>query len=133
MDRKIKGDQNSRHGNRCHPFTLLDQIGIISRIESSGEIIVLELALIGERQKLETGLPPATHERIHWLRRNENDSRYVPFTHLLKRDLMRNERLFHVEAETAEDQRSRIGGSGALRVEIHLLPDEVVEALDLGP
>ncbi len=46
---------------------------------------------------------------------------------------MRNERLLHIEPETAEDQRSGIGGRGAERVEIHLLADEIVQAVDLRP
>ena len=38
-----------------------------------------------------------------------------------------------IDAEAAEDQRSRIGGSRALGVEIHFLAGEILQALDFGP
>src|SRR6185312_14451767 len=46
---------------------------------------------------------------------------------------MRNERLFCIDAETAEDQRPRICRRRALGVEIYLLASEILQALDLGP
>ena len=46
---------------------------------------------------------------------------------------MRNERLLHVETEAAKDQRPGIGCGRALVVEIHLLADEVVQALNFRP
>src|SRR5262245_13038607 len=46
---------------------------------------------------------------------------------------MRNERVFRIDAEPAEDQRPRICRSRALGVEIYLLAGEILQALDLRP
>ena len=46
---------------------------------------------------------------------------------------MGNESVFCIDAEPAEDQRSRICRSRALGVEIYLLASEILQALDLGP
>ncbi len=109
VDRPIEGNQRGRHGDCRHAFALLDQTRIIGRIESRGKIVVLELAFVWDRQELEAWLPAPAHESIHRLRRNEHDRRHLAFAHLFQRDLMRDEGLFHIETETTEDQRSRIG------------------------
>src|SRR6202043_747060 len=131
--RPIEGDQNCRHGDRRHAFALLDQIGIVARLQYRGKIIILKLAFISYRKELEARLPASAHESVDRLRRDEKDRRHLAFAHLLQRDLMGNEGLLHVDAEAAEDQRSRIGGGRALGVEIHFLAGEILQALDLRP
>jgi len=46
---------------------------------------------------------------------------------------MRDERLFHINIQTAEDQRSRIRCGSAPGIEIYLFADEVVQVLNLRP
>src|ERR1700746_618684 len=114
-------------------FALLEQPGIVGRIESGRKIIVLQLAIVGNRKELEALTPATTHERIDWLRGDEHDRRHLALAHLFQRNLMRDECLLHVETEAAEDQRPRISRGCALRVEIHLLADKILETLDLRP
>src|SRR6185295_2776579 len=132
LGRKIESDERGRNGNRRYSFARLDQIGIVRGIERGGQIVVFELAVIGHWQELEPRLPTAAHESIYRLRRNEDDPRHLALTHLLKRDLMRDECLFHLEAYPTEDQRARIGRCGALGIEVHFFTCQIVQTLNLG-
>src|SRR5438093_6610451 len=129
---EIEGDKSGRNGNRRYVFARLDQTGIVRGIERGRQIVVLEFAFIGDWQELEPLLPTAAHESIYRLRGNEDDRRYLALTHLFERNLMRNERLFHLEAEPTEDQWARIGRCGTLGIEVHLLAGEIVQTLNLG-
>src|ERR1700738_1457583 len=51
--RPIEGDQNRRYRDRRHAFALLDQIGIVARLQDRGKIIILELAFISDRKEFE--------------------------------------------------------------------------------
>src|ERR1700726_2711570 len=42
----VEGDQNGRHCDRGNAFALLDQIGIVARLQYRWKIIILELAFI---------------------------------------------------------------------------------------
>src|SRR5258708_3548115 len=130
--REIESDESGRDGNRRYSFARPDQIGIVRGIERGGQIVVLELAVIGDRQELEPRLPTAAHESIYRLRGNEDDRRYLALTHLLERNLMRDERLVHLEAEPTEDQWARIGRCGTLGIEVHFFAGEIVQTLNLG-
>src|SRR4029077_19803465 len=94
---------------------------------------ILEFTFVFYRKELVSRLQACLYESVNRLRRDEDDGRHLAFAHLLQRDLMRNEGLFYVDAESAEDQRPRICRSRALGVEIFLLAREVLQALDLGP
>src|ERR1700736_4963089 len=131
--RPIEGDQSRRHRDRGNAFALLDQIGIVARLQYLRKIIILELAFISYWKELEAGLKASAHESVNRLRRDEKDRRHLALAHLLQRDLMGNEGLLHVDAEAAEDHGPRIGGGRALGVEIHFLAGEILQALDLRP
>ena len=55
-----------------------------------------------------------------------------PASHLLQCHGMRDEHLFDIDTEAAEDQGAGIGGGSALRIEVDLLAGQIRECFDLG-
>ena len=64
---------------------------------------------------------------INRLRRHKHDGGDLSTLHLLQRHLVRNKHLFHIQTESAEDQRTGIGGGGTLGIEVDLLALEIRE------
>src|SRR6202022_1394003 len=94
--RPIERDQNGRYRDRRHALALLDQIGIFARLQRCGKIVILELAFVSYWKELEARLPASAYESVNRLRRDEKDGRHLALAHLLQRDLVGNEGLFHI-------------------------------------
>lgn len=59
-----------------------------------------------QRDELEAKVPSPAQEGVNRLRRDKDNRRHFAFAHLLQGDLMGNEGLVYVDAESAEDQRT---------------------------
>jgi len=72
-------------------------------------------------------LKPGSQRPLRKASTGKHNGRHFSALHLFQCHLMRNEHLFHIQTQPAEDQRTGIGGRRALRIEIDLLALEVFE------
>src|ERR1700682_3282289 len=124
--------QNRGHRDGGDPLAFGDKVGIFRWLKIRGEIVILEFRTVFDSQEFETWLPFSLDEGVDRLRGHKDDACDLSTLHLLQRCRVRDKHLLDVEAETAENQGTGIGGGGALRIEVDLLARQIRKRPDLG-
>ncbi len=130
---RIRDGEHGGHRDGRDARALGDQRGIVGGFEV-GRRVIFELVGVLDRQEFEARRELALEERRQRLRRHPEGGRHlVAGPHLFHRGRVRDEGLFHIDAELPEDDGPRERGRSALRIEVDDLAFEILERVDLRP